>query len=301
MFLIVICLVIAMVAWGVAIWAWLESRALRKNNHATRADEASVIAKVALSGGIVIPLAILAVASFTIVGTTRVGVVTTFGKVHAETLSEGPHFVLPVSKVHEVFTGLDTAVAEKMSAASKDMQAVNASITVNYAVDPARARDLYVTNPPLNYRAAFIEPAVFEVFKAVASRYTAEELITRRAEVNAEFITALQTKLQQFYVRTQNVNITDFGFSKAFDEAIEAKVTATQRAETAKNDLERVKFEAEQRIEGAKAEAEAIRIQAKAIDAQGGANYVELKRVEKWDGKLPQYMLGGANPLLSIK
>jgi regulator of protease activity HflC (stomatin/prohibitin superfamily) len=315
--IIVICLIIAMIAWGIGIFAWLQARAHRKHEQEYRtrersdladqsrdaADGLGVIAKIAFSAGLVVPLAVLVVASFTIIGTSRVGVVTTFGKPHPEVLHEGPHFVLPVSSVHEVFTGLDTAAANKMSAASKDMQAVGGSVTVNYAVDPARARDLYILNPTLLYRQSFIEPALFETFKAVTSRYTAEELITKRAAVSAEFIEALKIKLAQFHVRVQNVNITDFGFSKAFDEAIEAKVTATQRAETAKNDLERIKFEAQQTIERAKAGAETIRIQAEAINKQGGQAYVDMKAVEKWDGKLPQYMMGGNNatPFIQIK
>ena len=46
----------------------------------------------------------------------------------------------------------------------------------------------------------------------------------------------------------------------------------------------------------ATAEAEAIRIQAQAIQSQGGAEYVNLKAIEKWDGGLPQY-LGGNTPI----
>jgi regulator of protease activity HflC (stomatin/prohibitin superfamily) len=324
--IIVICLIITLIAWAVAVGAWLNARAHQKHvldaeakasanpqqyrvnpdalaRGQSQADTLSTIAKLAAGAGLIIPAAVLVVASFTIVGSTRVGVVTTFGKVQPETLAEGPHFVLPVSSVHEVFTGLDTATANKMSAASKDMQAVGGSVTVNYAVDPAKARDLYILNPTLQYRQSFVEPALFETFKAVTSRYTAEELITKRAAVSAEFIEALKIKLAQFHVRVQNVNITDFGFSKAFDEAIEAKVTATQRAETAKNDLERIKFEAQQTIERAKAGAETIRIQAEAINKQGGQAYVDMKAVEKWDGKLPQYMMGGNNatPFIQIK
>jgi prohibitin 2 len=324
--IIVICLIIAMAAWGFAIFMWFNSRAQRAIadkfeaqaasapdlsskrhyteeafGHEERANAYSIACKVAASAGVVVPLAILVVASFTIVGTSMVGVVTTFGKPHPEVLREGPHFVLPVSRVHEVFTGLDTAKAEKMSAASKDLQAVSASVTAQYAVDPDRARELYITNPSLNYRGAFIEPALFETFKAVTSRYTAEELVTMRTQVSADFVSALQEKLAQFHVRVQNVNITDFGFSKAFDDAIEAKVTATQKAETAKNDLERVKFEAQQRIEQARGEAEAIRIQVEAITKQGGAEYVNLKAIEKWNGTLPQYNLGSATPFVQIK
>ena len=47
--------------------------------------------------------------------------------------------------------------------------------------------------------------------------------------------------------------------------------------------------------------AEAIRISAQAIQNQGGAAYVNLKAIEKWDGKLPQYMLGGnTTPFVNV-
>jgi regulator of protease activity HflC (stomatin/prohibitin superfamily) len=65
------------------------------------------------------------------------------------------------------------------------------------------------------------------------------------------------------------VDILDFSFSKTFNEAIEAKVTAEQEALKAKANLERVKFEAQQEIEKAKAEAEKIKIQAEAITKEG--------------------------------
>lgn len=72
--------------------------------------------------------------------------------------------------------------------------------------------------------------------------------------------------------------------------AIEAKMEASQKALKAKADLERVKYEADQVIVKAKADAEAIRIQTKAISESGGENYVKLKQIEKWDGRLPNYM-----------
>ncbi len=62
----------------------------------------------------------------------------------------------------------------------------------------------------------------------------------------------------------------------------------------AKNKLEQVKFEAEQRVAKAKADAEAIQIQAKAITQQGGKDYVQLKAIERWDGKLPVQMVPNA-------
>lgn len=94
----------------------------------------------------------------------------------------------------------------------------------------------------------------------------------------------------------EDIQITNFDFSKQFIDAIEEKQTAEQKALTAKNNLERIKIEAEQSIATAKGTAEAIRIQTEAIRSGGGAEYLKLKAIEKWDGKLPTYN-GGSGPL----
>lgn len=244
----------------------------------------------------------LCIASFTQVAPSHIGIVTTFGKISGDTLTEGAHFILPVSKVHQVFTGIDVAEAKNAEAGSRDLQSVHSSLTVNYRTDPGKAKDLFILNPGLAYEVAYVVPATFEVFKATVSHYTAEELITKRQEVSAAIATALNAKLAPYYLTVQSVNLVNFGFSKSFDAAIEEKVTASQKAETAKRNLERVKFEADARIAQAEGEAKAISIQAAAVEKQGGTGYVQLQAIAKWDGKLPTQMLGGAPvPFVNVK
>jgi hypothetical protein len=48
----------------------------------------------------------------------------------------------------------------------------------------------------------------------------------------------------------------------------------------------------------AKGEAEAISIQAQAIQSNGGQNYVQLQWIQKWDGNLPNTMLGDPSKLM---
>lgn len=233
-------------------------------------------------------------ACFTQVAQSHIGIVTTFGKVQADTLGEGPHLIAPVSRVHEVFIGTDVARVERAQAASKDLQSVHTDLTMNYRVDPAKARALFAMAPSLDYEASYVQPAMQEVFKAVVSRYTAEELVTKRALVSTDIQNALVTKLAGYGFVVRDINITGFAFSKAFDDAIEAKVTASQKAEQAERDLQRVKYEADQKIAAAKGEAQAIAIQATAIQTNGGEEYLRLQAINRWDGKLPQYLTPGA-------
>lgn len=242
------------------------------------------------------------IAALTFVPTSNVGVVKTFGKVSPTTLSEGVSMILPWQNYSSVYIGMDALTTSKAEAASRDLQVVHAELLTNFHVDPSMAKELYQQIPSLNYKNDFVNPAIYEMFKAVVAQYTAEELIEKRSEVSNLITKSLNEKLRQYHITVMSVNLTNFGFSKSFDEAIEEKVTALQRAATAENDLKRKKFEAEQRIVQAKGEAEAIRIQAQAIANVGGADYVQLQAIGKWDGKMPQYVTGGqALPMIGVK
>jgi regulator of protease activity HflC (stomatin/prohibitin superfamily) len=56
--------------------------------------------------------------------------------------------------------------------------------------------------------------------------------------------------------------------------------------------------QAKQKVISAQAEAESIRIRTNALGAN--PRLVEWEAVQKWDGKLPQYQLGGATPFINI-
>jgi prohibitin 2 len=251
--------------------------------------------------GPLLSILLLAVSSFVQVLPSHTGVVTTFGAVGRDVLPEGPHFILPVSRVEQVFGGLDVAAAEGAEAGSRDLQKVHSTLTVNYFTAPGGAYDIFMLNPALTYESSYVIPATYEVFKAVVSHYTAEELIIKRQEVSAAITEALGVKLAPYHLKVQSVNLVNFGFSPAFDAAIEEKVTASQKAATAERNLEKAKFEAQARVTQAEGEAKAISIQAAAVEKQGGVGYVQLQAIQKWNGALPHTMAGGAVPFVNLK
>jgi len=187
----------------------------------------------------------------------------------------------------------------KADASSKDLQNVAASIVVNYKYKESEVVKLY-KNVWKEEKVAekIITPAVQEVFKAVVAKYSAEQLITERSAVSKDIEENLNKRLQAYWVEIQLFNIVNFDFSKSFNDAIEAKVTAEQEALAEKNKLEKVKYESDQKIVAAEAQAKAIEIQAKAIQTQWGAEYVKLKWIEKWNGQLPTTMAWDADLLI---
>jgi regulator of protease activity HflC (stomatin/prohibitin superfamily) len=215
------------------------------------------------------------------------------------TIDEGLYFKIPlIEKVKKMDVKVQKDEVEA-SAASKDLQTVSSKLAINFNLSPDHVANIY-KSVGIDYKIRLIDPAVQESVKAATAKYTAEELITKRELVREDIKLALSERLKEYGIVIDQVNITNFDFSKSFNEAIEAKVTAEQSALAAKNKLEQVKFEAEQRIATAQAEAEAIRIQAAAVTSQGGKDYVSLQWIEKWNGTLPSTVLGSAVPMINI-
>lgn len=255
--------------------------------------------KIIGHGFLALVVLILVFGSFTTISAGERGVVLTLGKVEDRIMTEGLHFKMPLIqsvKKLDVKTQKEEVAA---SAASRDLQTVTAQVALNYHLDAERVNVLW-QSVGAEYKSRIIDPAVQEAVKAVTARYTAEELITKRSQVKDDAFLLLSERLTKEYILVDEFSITNFDFSPSFNEAIEAKVTAEQNALASKNKLEQVKYEAEQRIVAARGEAEAIRIQAQAIQQQGGAEYVNLKAVEKWNGNLPQYMMGNTVPFVNV-
>jgi regulator of protease activity HflC (stomatin/prohibitin superfamily) len=261
----------------------------------------SVKAIVAIAVGLVLISFLILVNPFVVVTAGHRGVVMNWGAVSQEIMGEGLHWRTPIVQSVQI---MDVQIQKEevaASAASKDLQELNAVVALNYHIDPSKVNILY-QSIGMDFTKRIIDPAIQEAVKASTAKFTAEEVITKRAAVKEDIKEALTIRLAREYIIVDEVSIKEFDFSKSFNDAIEAKVTAEQQALQAKNVLERVKFEAEQRIAQATAEAEAIRIQADSISKQGGDNYVQMKAIEKWNGVLPVQMIPNATvPFIKLE
>ena len=242
--------------------------------------------------GLAFFLCTIVASSFTIISAGHTGVQVTFGEVNMTPLSEGVHFVNPMSSIKDVDVRLQKAKLDGASAGTKDLQQVHTDIVVQYRLNAAKVPHIY-KEFGLNVDDKVLGPGINEAFKSITGHYTSEELITKRDEVSMAITEHLRSKMAPFNIDVSGVSLVNFGFSAEYQKAIESKVIATQNKLKAEQDLERIKVEAASRVAQAKGEAEAISIQAQAIQSNGGANYVQLQWIEKWDGKLPTTVLGG--------
>jgi regulator of protease activity HflC (stomatin/prohibitin superfamily) len=240
-----------------------------------------------------------ALGSFVVISAGHQGVQVTMGEVNMQTLNEGLHFVNPISDVREVSVRVNKAELKNANAGTRDLQIVHTDIVVNYRLDGTKVAHVY-KEFGLELEDKILLPAVNESFKATTAHYNSEELVTKRDEVSHAIHEQLQIKVAKYGLIVSEISLVNFGFSAQYQAAIEQKVIATQQKLKAEQDLARIQVEAEQNIAKAKGEAESIRIQAQAIQNQGGKDYVQLKSIEKWDGKLPTMMLGNSTPMINL-
>ena len=234
--------------------------------------------------------------SFGTIGAGERGILLQFGAVKDKVFDEGLYFKIPfIQSVVKIDVKMQKDEVPA-SASSKDLQVVTSKIALNYHLDPDSVNTIW-QEVGKNYNSRIIAPSIQEAVKSVTAKFTAEELITRREEVKEQIKENLAKRLRENFIIVDEFNIIDFFFSPAFNEAIEAKVTAEQLKLKAERDLERIKIEKEQMIAAAEGKARAIQIEAQALKAN--AKVVELRWIEKWDGKTPTYW-GEASPFFGI-
>jgi len=225
-------------------------------------------------------------------------IVFTWGKITA-VKTEGLQFKVPVMQSVRKIDIRTQKIAAMTEAGSKNLQTIRANVNVNYRLESTKLREIY-SEVGLDIEEKIISPRINETLKAVVAQYTAEELLTKRGQVNMDIQKSLTAQLEKYNIVVEGLQIINFDYSQQFNAAIEEKQVAEQRTLTEQNKLERVKYEAEQKVVQAEAEAKVIQIQASAIKAQGGKEYIELKAIEKWNGVLPTYMGSGAVPFVNV-
>ena len=291
------------------------------------------ITKFVVLGIVALLVVILAADSFATVPVGSTGILLTFGKVEdGKALSEGLHIKLPLV---QRIVSMDNRVKKlelNTEAFSKDIQTVSATLAVNYRLQAEKSFAIYKTHGT-QYEQNIIVPATHEVLKSVCAQYTAEELISKRAESSDMMRDELDAKLSGMGITVTDFNIIDFDFSDEFINAVEAKHVAEQVKKKAATENETAIAQAEREkqvsIKQSEAEAERVRIEAEAqaqstlIAAQAQADAVKLAAdaeayrmqnegkyvtnslidkilAENWDGKLPNVVGGDVKGILNV-
>lgn len=211
-------------------------------------------------------------------------------------------YEFPTFIQHKVFTAdysEDSPKNEEFTVTTKDGLSLSFDVGLDYMVKPDMVPAIFK-----KYRKElqqisneFIRTLIRNAYNNTASTFTAEDIVSRRAEyedlVRKEILEDMD---KAGFIVSQVSIIGKIRLPATLEDAINAKIRAVQEAIKAENEKQRVIAEAQKMIEEAKGYAQAKKIRADA-DAYEYATkqraltplIIQQQFVEKWDGKLPVY------------
>lgn len=211
-------------------------------------------------------------------------------------------YEFPTYVQHKVWTldaNEDSPQNEEFTVTTRDGLSLSFDVGLDYTVIPTKVADIFRT-----YRKSlpqitneFIRTLVRNAYNNTASKYTAEDMVSRRSEYEIQVKEMLSKDMDKGgFIVTQIAILGKIRMPQTLEDAVNSKIKAVQDAIRAENEKQRTIAEAQKEIEQAKGKAEAMRINS---EAEANANraltstvsplLIQKMMIEKWDGKLPVY------------
>lgn len=231
------------------------------------------------------------------VPTGQRGVETSFGKI-VDTHSEGLVWYNVMTNDVVLMNVQQIKNEAETQAYTKDVQQADIKFAITYSLDPSAVKTVYATVGE-DWSNKLVPQVVEQSIKDVFGRSEAvKDAINNRPMIQSAILNELRRRLAQRHVIVHGFEIKDVSFSPAFENAVEAKQIAVEKAYAAKNRTVEIEENAKQKVIAAKAEAEAMRIKTEALS--GSPKLVEYEAVQKWNGALPNNMYGGTMPFIKV-
>jgi len=208
------------------------------------------------------------------VPTGHTGIVTVFGHVKDQTYEPGVHLCAPWESVVNMDNRNQKASID-LACFSSDIQEVAVTYTLNYQISKTNAQTIY-KEIGVSYYETVIQPRVQEAVKSEMAKYTAEELLSNRAQLSQDIRRVLTDKLSNYNIVVVDASMENLDFSDAFTDAVEAKQVAEQKSKQAQIEQAQKTMEANAAAERAEIEANADATVAK-IAAQAELDVVKIQ------------------------
>jgi len=279
----------------------------------------------ALIGGGLIVLVLMLIVK---IGPQDVGVLVTPRGVDAEELHTGWHIIAPWNDVHTmdktvwVYTCADASQegakpnSDAIWAPTRDGIKMGLDISISWRIIPDEAAWIYQnvtendggnTGRYIWLEENIIRTKLKSALALTVSNYTPIEVYsTKREEIQESVLSRVRDEVKSYMLIVDQVDIREVYYNKNYEEAINNKKLAEQEAlrliEVTKQKQEQLKqAEIDKNIAIQRAEGEAKALQIKGSSIAANPKIIQLEWIDKWDGKLPTYMMGdGQGVILSL-
>lgn len=121
-----------------------------------------------------------------------------------------------------------------------EMQNVKLAIKILFHPEVDKLHEIY-THLGLDYDNKVLPAIVNEISRSVIAQFSATQLLSQRDQVSDRIRSALSERAKNFWIKIDNLAITELTFGKEYLEAVEAKQVAQQEAERAKYEVDQAK------------------------------------------------------------
>lgn len=170
--------------------------------------------------------------------------------------------------------------------------------TIEYYIERDNAKVVFLkyrkTTKELENTVILTE--VKNAYKDIAGIYDTDSLINNRPAFEKEVEELLKERLSKRGFTFTNIQ-SSVKPNEVLQAAIDAKNTAVQNALKVENEKKAAVAEAEKEVATAKGKADANRIMQESITPA----LIQLKAIEKWDGKMPLSTGNGAMPFINLQ
>ena len=155
---------------------------------------------------------------------------------------------LPFIQSTHNFSVRTQVIPEKFSTLTKDLQVIEATATVKYAVKPGEAPRIYstiATDDSAIYARVMIQPSLLKSLKSVFSKYELDTIATDWNNISTLVQESVSNELSKFdYVAVKGLDITGLKIAEEYRAAIEQKQIAQQQLLRAKTEVQIAEQEA---------------------------------------------------------
>ena len=200
---------------------------------------------------LLVAVVVIASSATSCVRTGHVGVVSVFGRVTGQTLSEGIHLKNPLASVTELSIKTQE-IKERTSVPSREGLIMGLEASILYHLDPSQAATVYQSVGP-TFAEVLLVPNFRSAIRAITAGNTAAALYSDGREgIANQIMEDVRRQVAARGIIVENVLLRDLQLPESLKHAIEAKQQAQQEAQRMEFVLQREKQEAERkRVEAA--------------------------------------------------
>lgn len=192
---------------------------------------------------------------------------------------------------------------------TKDAAVFSMDPVLAYRINRDNATDIFTKyrKPLADIEAGYMRTCIYDAYRITANKYTADELMSSRAEFETQVRAMLDNSLgsEGFIIEEFTSQIDP---PESLRNTINAKLEAIQAALKAENLVKEAEAQAKIAVAKAQGEAESLKIQGdgeayynRVVAASLNELLVRQYAIEKWNGELPTYNGGGMTPFINVK